>query len=148
MWVFGFGQGRGGIFFFLLSTLKEREGKVCKHLQDFMQLKAAHLTQMNATSLVLHINLVRDTSYQVHPYIPYSVIHINPHPKEKRLGPLGCMLAHLIGRQEFLCQCVCAQYHIRSRLMAGASILRLLWCWIITIALHSEIAQSHKSHLH
>jgi hypothetical protein len=38
MWVFGFGQGRGGIFF---PPLK-REGKnVCKHLQDFMQVKAA-----------------------------------------------------------------------------------------------------------
>ncbi len=146
MWVFGFGQGRGGIFFFLLSTLKEREGKVCKHLQDFMQLKAAHLTQMNATSLVLHINLVRDTSYQVHPYIPYSVIHINPHPKEKRLGPLGCMLAHLIGRQEFLCQCVRSiLYQVQAngrRINSETTVLDYNNCFTF------RDSASHKSHLY
>jgi hypothetical protein len=59
--------------------------------------------------------------------------------KKKDWAPLGACWLTSLAAKNFYAN-VCAQYYIRSRLMAGASILRLR-CWIITIALHSEIAQ-------
>jgi hypothetical protein len=59
--------------------------------------------------------------YETHPkhQIPKNLLSPPPSPKRKQIGPLECILSHVIGYQEFSI-CACVNFHLWPRLMAWA----------------------------